>query len=433
MIIYTVKSGDSLYSIANRYGTGVDTLVRDNQLTDRRALTVGQTLVILQPRTVYTVQEGENLYSISERFGVPIGELWRNNPFLGGKTQLSVGEVLTIVPEPPISSDPLSVNVYVYPTVDRDILRQTLPYLTYLTLFAYGLEEDGELMEMGETEELVELARQYGVAPIMLVSSVGEDGNFSTELSAKVLTDENIRNMLIEEIAEELSEKRYSGVDIDFEYVAPENADDYEAFIRDLRTRVEPNGFSVFVSLAPKTSANQEGLLYEGHDYRGLGEAADVAFVMTYEWGYTYGPPQAVSPVNKVAEVLDYAVTEIPPEKLIMGMPNYGYDWRLPYVRGESRARSLGNVEAVELARQKRASIEYDELAASPFFRYFDRVNGRPVEHVVWFEDAKSVEAMLALARTYGLRGVGIWNGMRYFPQLWQVLNHTNPIRKILG
>lgn len=432
MIIYTVQNGDTLYNIARRYGTTAQILARDNELSRPWELSVGETLVILQPRTVYEVQAGDNLYSVAERFGVSVGELWRNNPFLGGEIDLQAGQILTIVPEPKTSDAELSTNAYVYPNVDRAVLRKTLPYLTYLTIFSYGIEEDGELIDTDD-EELIELSRQYGTAPIMLVASLNEEGKFSSELSTRVLTNEQTRSTLIEEIATTLARKRYAGVEIDFEYVAGENAAAYVNFIRELRERLAPEGYVTFVALAPKTSSDQAGLLYEGHDYRALGEAADKVFLMTYEWGYTYGPPMAVSPVNKVTEVVDYAVGEIPPEKIKMGMPNYGYDWTLPYVRGESRARSLGNVEAVNLAREKRARIEYDEEAQAPYFRYFDRQNGTPVEHVVWFENANSVRALLQLADRFDLDGVGVWNGMKYFPQLWQVLNHTVSIRKVLS
>jgi len=430
MIIYTVQNGDTLYRIARRYGTTPQILARDNEL-EGSALSVGETLVILQPKTVYTVREGDNLYSIAQQFNVTVGDLWRNNPFLDGGTELRVGEILTIVPEDPVSARELSTNVFVYPTVDRTVLRKTLPYLTYLTIFTYGIEEDGALIDIDD-EELIELSRQYGVAPIMLIASLGADGKFSNALTTRVLTNEQVRSTLIEEIAATLARKRYAGVEIDFEYVSGENAAAYANFIRELQARLSPEGYLTFVSLAPKTSADQQGLLYEGHDYRALGAAADQVFLMTYEWGYTYGPPMAVSPVNKVTEVIDYAAGEIPPEKTMMGIPNYGYNWTLPFVQGESRARSLGNVEAVALAREKQARIEYDEVAEAPYFRYFDRGEGGPVEHVVWFENANSVRALLALADRFDLKGVGVWNGMKYFPQLWQVLNHTNPIRKIM-
>ncbi len=434
MVIYTVQNGDSLYGIAKRYGTEAELIARDNELPSGGMLSVGQTLVIPQPRTVYTVQEGDTLYRVAERFGLTLNELWRNNPFLGGGTVLQAGQLLTIVPEEKQFDREIAVNAYVYPSVDRAVLRKTLPFLTYLTLFSYRFEEDGELIPPeGDDTEIVELARQYGVAPLMLIASLGERGTFDSELSSDFLADPAAQELLIEEIAMTLAQKRYGGVEVDFEYVEGELAEEYVAFVRNLRERLSPLGYVTFVSLAPKTSGEQAGLLYEGHDYRGMGEAADKTFLMTYEWGYTYGPPMAVSPLDKVTDVVDYAVSVIPPEKILLGVPNYGYNWTLPFVQGESRAQSLGNVQAAELAGAKRAAIEYDEVAEAPFFRYFDRVDGRPVEHIVWFENANSVRAMLDLVQRYGLDGIGVWNGMRYFPQLWQVLNHTYRIRRVLA
>jgi spore germination protein len=174
------------------------------------------------------------------------------------------------------------------------------------------------------------------------------------------------------------------------------------------------------VALAPKTRADQPGLLYEAHDYAALGAAADGCLLMTYEWGYAYGEPMAVAPLPSVREVLDYAVTEIPPEKLFLGVPNYGYDWPLPFVRGATRARSLSNQEAIRLALAYGAAISYDESAASPHFFYSD---GAGTAHTVWFEDARSLAAKLSLAAEYGLAGVGFWNLMRPFSQAYLVLD----------
>ena len=65
------------------------------------------------------------------------------------------------------------------------------------------------------------------------------------------------------------------------------------------------NGFEVSVALAPKTSDDQPGLLYQGKDYGGLGAAANRVLLMTYEWGYSFSEPMAVAPVNKSRNVLD--------------------------------------------------------------------------------------------------------------------------------
>lgn len=119
-------------------------------------------------------------------------------------------------------------------------------------------------------------------------------------------------------------------LDIDFEYLPVENRDNYIEFVSNLTRQLNDKGFLSLVALAPKTSVNQPGLLYESHDYRGLGEAANLVLLMTYEWGYTYGPPMAVSPIDKVEEVVRFGVSQINSQKILMGIPLYGYDWTLP-------------------------------------------------------------------------------------------------------
>ena len=126
----------------------------------------------------------------------------------------------------------------------------------------------------------------------------------------------------------------------------------------------------------------------------------------------------AVAPADKVRQVLEYAVTKIPEEKLIMGIPNYGYDWPLPYERGMTRARTIGNVEAVRLAAEKGAEIFYDETSQAPYFHY--QADG--VSHVVWFEDARSIQAKLQVVEDYGLAGAGYWQIMRMFRVNWLLL-----------
>ncbi len=432
MIIYTVKSGDSVYSIARAYGTTPERIIADNDLKNPAGLVVGQTLVIQQPLVSYRVRSGDTVYSISRQFGISLNQLYRNNPVLMGGGNLSVGQVLNIVLPQPQYDREIDINGYVYPNVSRETLRRTLPYLTYITVFTYGIGEDGTLIDVDD-EEIIELARQYGVAPIMQISSITERGTFSTETAARLFSDTALQDRVIEAIVKTLEEKRYAGVDVDFEYVEAQYAAAYADFVEKLRSRLNPLGYEVFIALAPKYSADQQGLLYEGHDYPTLGANADGALIMSYEWGYSRGEPQAVSPLDKVRRVVDYGVSVIPPEKIFLGMPNYGYDWRLPFVMGQTVARSLGNVEAVDLAGTQNAAIRFDEMAQSPTFTYYARENGRAVEHVVWFEDARSVAAMLGIVEEYGLRGFAVWNLMRYFPQMWLVVNNTFRIRRGLS
>ena len=274
---------------------------------------------------------------------------------------------------------------------------------------------------------ILEAARSLGVSPLLHLSTLTEEGGFSNERAHTALTDRPAQDRLVGQLLDAVSRKGYRGVDVDFEFVYAGDARAYAAFVARLREALSPLGLPVLTALAPKTSASQRGELYEGHDYALLSQAADFVLLMTYEWGYTYGPPMAVAPLPNVRQVVEYALTEMPARKIYLGIPNYGYDWTLPYRQG-SRAQSISNQYAVRLADRYGAAIRYDETAQSPWFGYFDE-GGR--EHQVWFEDARSIRAKLALTGEYGLYGVGYWNLMRPFPQNWPLLDSLFEIKEV--
>lgn len=432
MTIHTVKSGDSIYSIAREYSVPPSRIITDNLLENPSALTVGQDIVILFPTVTHTVRGGETLEGIAALYNTTTGDLYRNNPILSGTPRIYPGQVLNISYEAPPLGEISSLG-YAYPTIDRTTLRRTLPYLTYLSVFSYGIRDDGSLIiPSGGVEEVVALAREYDTVPLLVLTSLSENGTFSSELAARVLSDRALSDIVIGNVVEAVQSGGYGGVDVDFEYIPADEAEAYADFINRLQSALGVE-YPVFVSLAPKYSADQRGLLYEGHNYELLGNSADYTLLMTYEWGYTYGPPLPVSPLNEVRRVIDYAVTEIPREKIFVGVPNYGYDWALPYVRGESRAQSLSNTAAVNRARERQAAIQYDTTAEAPFFTYFDRPEtyADAIEHIVWFQNARSAEAILRLVTEYGLRGEGVWNIMQFFPSLWTVMNQLYTIRKL--
>lgn len=426
MIIHVVEPGETITSLAQQYGVSVTALLRDNGLSAEDSLVVGQALIILLPTETYTVQSGDTLVSISQKVGVPADSILYQNPQITNPQLLSVGQVLTVRGGMP-KLGTLTVNSYVYPFVNLDILQRTLKYLTYLTIFGYGITPEGGLIAV-EDEELIRIAKENFVSPIMLLTAMDESGGFSSANAAAMLGNPAARARLVNEVDRVTAEKGYGGVDVDFEFIPPENAADYAAFVGDLSARLSPSGRVVFVALAPKTSDTQKGLLYEAHDYAALGAAADGTLLMTYEWGYAYSEPMAIAPINKVEEVVQYALSRIPAYKLFLGIPNYAYDWALPRTEGE-RARTISNNEALDLARQFGAEIQYDTLAQSPFFRYTD-INGRA--HEVWFEDARSYDAKLRLAGGESLYGIGVWNAMSFFQPLWTLVQSLFTIRKVL-
>lgn len=319
------------------------------------------------------------------------------------------------------------VNGYMYPNVDPGVLAATLPNLTFLSLFTYGITAQGDLVPLGD-EALITAARQNGVIPLMVLAAMDANGQFDSQLASTVFNDPQASERLIQNILNNIRAKDLGGIDFDFEFLFAKDKEAYANFVNRTRERLTPEGYVVAVALAPKTYADQPGLLYEGHDYALMGKAANLTLLMTYEWGYIFGPPMAVAPLNQVRKVLDFGVTQIDPSKILMGIPNYGYDWTLPYVEGESMAEKISNTEAVLRAERVGAVIQYDEVAQSPHYNYFDN-QGR--EHEVWFENEASIRAKLNLVAEYGLAGVSYWNLMDFFPANWEVLYSLYTVAKL--
>ena len=311
------------------HGVPLPFLIQQNELHEPYRLTPGQTIVVPQPEKTYIVRRGDTLGSIAAQNGTTVMQLWQNNPQLGGTDRIQPGQMLVLSYGNKLGC--FAVNGYAYPSIDLRVLRRTLPYLTYLSVFSVGFDNAGRILPFS-AELLVRMARQYQVKPLLVLTTLGEDGQFSGERAHRLLNTPTARAALIENLAQVLAMQGFAGVDIDFEYVPPEDADAYAAFVRSVRERLSPAGYTVFAALAPKTSAAQQGLLYEAHDYAALGSAADRALLMTYEWGYALSAPMAVAPINKVEQVVRFAVSQVPQDKLFMGIPNYGYDWTQPFL-----------------------------------------------------------------------------------------------------
>lgn len=365
---------------------------------------------------IYVVKEGDTIDAIASAYRTTPEEISYANQ-IPYPYRLAVGQALLLESGTSLRTGRSAVaNGYAYPYISPWVLRQTLPYLTGMFVFSYGFTVEGELLSPVPSDAwMLETAAEFGRDSILTLTPLGPDGRFSNNLIHGMLENEEGKERLMEELLAEMRRSSFSGVDVDFEYILAEDRDLFTGFVAELTRRMNAEGYRVSVALAPKTSADQPGLLYEGKDYRGLGEAANEVLLMTYEWGYTYGPPMAVAPLNKVRQVVEYALTEIPPEKILLGVPNYGYDWILPFVRGESQAVTIGHVEAVQIAINNGVPIQYDETAQSPFFLY----ERDGVMHEVWFEDVRSLERKYDLIREFGLRGMGVWQIMRLFRAMW--------------
>lgn len=375
---------------------------------------------------IYTVKPGDTLFDIAQKNGVTISALVAANQ-LSDPYKLPVGLAL-VIPGQSIRERSIVVNGYAFPGISDIALLGALQYLTYLSVFSAKTRIDGTITELNDTA-LIRKCYVNGVAPVLTLTNQRESGGFSGDIAHAVIADEEVKTKLIQNVMEYLDRRNYFGLNIDFEYVREEDRTLYTQFLLDFAAALRRVGYSLSVALAPKISQEQSGLLYTAHDYGVVGSIADKVIIMTYEWGYTYGEPMAVAPIDKVRQVLDYAVMEMPPEKILMGMANYGYSWTLPYKKGTA-ARPLSLSEIPQTAYSQYADIRFDDTAQSPFFRYYDSAG---TEHIAWFEDPRSIEAKLKLVSEYGLGGVSYWNINTLYRPNWAVLSGMYGIEKVFG
>ncbi|MDE7362007.1 MAG: LysM peptidoglycan-binding domain-containing protein [Oscillospiraceae bacterium] len=423
MFIYTVQQGDTLTSLSRRFGLPANRIAADNALRYPNSLAVGQSLVIMSDSMRYVLQEGQTLYSVAQEFGVPLQTLIDANPNVN-PISLQPGEIVNIPMQSNVSRRPAVINGFAYPNITEYALNCALPFMTFLSPFSYSVTPSGELIAPA-ADDLILRAVRSAVMPLMVVTNI-YDGSFSTEVLSQILADGEARERLISSIFYELDEKGYYGLNLDMEYISPDDREVYNAFLTEISRRLHDAGYILVTAVAPKYRADQQGILYESHDYRVQGEAADYVIIMTYEWGYTYSAPMSVQPIEEVRKVLSYAVSEIPSEKILLGMPNYGYDWTLPYTRGTA-AQSLGFITATDLAVQNGSEILYDEKTQTPYFYYTEG----GTRHVVWFDDPRSIDAKLRLVDEFDLAGASWWTINRCYVPNWLIAQNQFEIVKL--
>ncbi len=418
MQIHVVRQNETLAAIARTYQTTVADITEANELPNPNNLVVGQSLVIPIVGHFYFVQQGDSLYSIGQKVGVPYQQLAAINQ-IPVNQPLQIGLRLYI---PETGKRDAEFNAYVEPRGTavapglENSAREAAPYLTYLAPFSFQAQRDGTLKEplLNRFPAIARANRNV----LMMVITNQENDQFSDELGRILLNDITIQNKFIDTIVATAKQHGFRDIHFDFEFLRPADREAYNRFLRKAKQRFQREGWLMSTALAPKTSREQTGLWYEAHDYRAHGEISDFVVIMTYEWGYSGGPAMAVSPINQVRRVLEYAITEIPSTKILMGQNLYGYDWTLPFVQG-TMARAVSPQQAIQLAVSHQVAIQYDTEAQAPFFNYTDAAGK---QHEVWFEDARSIQAKFDLIKELNLRGMSYWKLGLSFPQNWLLI-----------
>jgi spore germination protein YaaH len=283
-------------------------------------------------------------------------------------------------------------------------------HIDCIVTFSFLVDRDGNLN--GEAGEGVDLAGRMNVRSLLLVHNIGS--KIDTETAHIVLSDTKKRRNLEQNILAVLRSAGYDGVNIDLEGILPEDRENYNLLIRELKELFKPDGFLLTVSIPAKTADNPADLWNGAYDYKTIGRLADLVMLMTYDEHWFGSEPGPVASVPWVERVLSYTVGVIPRDKLLMGIAAYGYDWSATGGRAVTW-REVNNLVSWY------GNVQWDNYYSVPFMEYYNEEE----RHEVWFENVYSLRIKLGLVEKYGLAGIAIWRLGFEDESFWEIVSDT--------
>ncbi|MGG3801738.1 glycosyl hydrolase family 18 protein [Metabacillus fastidiosus] len=417
-VIHVVQNGQSLWQISKQYGYSVDQIRKLNGIGNINTIIPGESLLI--PGQTYIVQPSENLSDISNRHSITTAQLSSVNKLKS--TVIKPNQKLTIPKSPKKHVFAGTFLEHKSPSSDKWLLENYKDLLTGVGFFELHPDINGNLSSF-PNKKAISTAWVNHITPYVTIANLTSKG-FDYDLVHTLISVPEKRKKLIQNIFQLLHENDLKGVIIDFERLKPEDRTHYNIFIKELGQRLHPVGMEIAVAVPPM-QGDKTPSYYAGYDYKTLGQHADFLFLMTYDWHWFGGPAGPIAPIQEVKTVVDYAVKAIPPSKVMLGIPMYAYDWVIN--KPNQKGISYSQEQAVEISRKYGSVIHYDKNTAQPSFRYTD---SKGLQHVVWFEDARSILAKYRLVKQYQLGGIGAWKLGLSFPQAERLLLEEFDIQK---
>ncbi|MFP4660593.1 MAG: glycosyl hydrolase family 18 protein [Halanaerobiales bacterium] len=284
------------------------------------------------------------------------------------------------------------------------VLNQIIP--TWLEVKANGdlkINKSNKLIEAFIDKDMI----------IPMVQNADLDSSISNDL----ISNQGAVDLFIKNILSYIEEENFNEICIDIEGINYKNKNLFSSFIKKVADFLHQHGFSLSVVVPAKLENNQDSTWSGAYEYSSLAEAVDRIIIMAYDFHWPGGSPGPIAPLSWVQDVVDYAIMEIPLEKIFLGLGLYGYDWT---IKREQRARGLVYEQIRNIVEKYNITTEWDQDSQSPYFRYI--INDE--EHEVWFENKESIAKKLKLISEFQLKGVVFWRLGQEDSDLWKVLRN---------
>ncbi len=273
---------------------------------------------------------------------------------------------------------------------------------------------DGSVTAPRLDEDFMAEARRQDCRVFVTLTDYDETQHtFDPAISATILATREASRRHAEAVADWCRRFDVAGVDVDWEAVKGNRRDRFSAFVEELARRLHAVDRLIAVDVYPKTKEPGGWDGPRSQDWRRLGRAVDQFRVMTYNYSGSWSGPGPLSPPKWMDRVLDFAETQVPPRRIVMGLGFYGRDWR----GSTTTDLTWGGVRAI---RSDHNPKEFRTASRELLLEY----NSDGAGHQAFFPDAVAIRAKLRmmLSQHPHLRGAYAWQMGQEDPRVWREL-----------
>jgi spore germination protein len=289
--------------------------------------------------------------------------------------------------------------------------------ITDVAAFAYTIAGNGQISGRHFKEGMT-FAKEKGIRTYALVHNYS-NGGFDQEAARQLLNSPANRQKAVNNLLTILKNNGYTGVHLDLENIAPTDRALLTQFVKEVKEKLTPAGYKISMAVPAKVSDSPNVAWVGAFDYKALGELVDEMAIMTYDEHYLNGRPGPVASYPWVEKVIKYATSQVPSNKILLGIATYGYEWG-----PNGGTRALTHSQVSSLLSNNKLQATWNPQLQVPHFTY--KKNGQTYQ--VWFENSHSARIKLHLINQYNLKGIAIWRLGFEDPELWQRINEHNKL-----
>ena len=277
--------------------------------------------------------------------------------------------------------------------------------------FWYEMSATGAISRYPGAEDATVLSgiRGKGVKVVPTITN-----NFDPVRATTMLATATSRAAHIQALTDLTAAHGYDGIDVDYEGMAATDRDRFSAFVSELATALHTQGRLLSVAVHAKTAEPGTWSGPQAQNYTAIGAAADRVRLMAYDYSWETSPAGPIAPLSWVDSVAAFAVSQMPAGKVELGMSLYGYDWV------GSRGEGITHDVATSRLTSFGATRTWDSTAAEPTFSY----TSGGTAHTVYYADAQSVTARLALVDKHALAAAAFWRLGGEDPAVWTAVRN---------